>query len=97
MRRLTPYVLLAVLVLGTGLGVGLGLSGAPSPSSTTDICMSYRQPSRSGIVCEPKAGSGTVMTTKGPLCPQSLVRKADLEPMVHTTFSCYLGSVSRKL
>jgi len=96
-RRLTPYVLLAVLVLGTGLGVGLGLSGAPSTSATTDICISYRQAGRSGTVCEPNAGSGTVMTTKGPLCPQSLVRKADLEPMIQTTFSCYLRSVGRKL
>ena len=30
MRRLTPYLLLSVLVLGTGLGIGLGLSEAPS-------------------------------------------------------------------
>jgi hypothetical protein len=30
MRRLTPFLLLAVLVLGTGLGIGLGLAGAPS-------------------------------------------------------------------
>jgi len=29
MRRLTPYLLLAVLLLGTGLGIGLGLSEAP--------------------------------------------------------------------
>ena len=27
--RLTPYVLLGVLLLGTGLGIGLGLSEAP--------------------------------------------------------------------
>jgi hypothetical protein len=31
-RRLTPYLLLTVLVLGTGLGIGLGLSEAPSQS-----------------------------------------------------------------
>jgi hypothetical protein len=30
MRRLTPYLLLAVLVLGTGLGIALGLSEAPT-------------------------------------------------------------------
>jgi hypothetical protein len=29
-RRLAPYVLLAVLLLGTGLGIGLGLAGAPT-------------------------------------------------------------------
>jgi hypothetical protein len=29
-HRLTPYVLLAVLVLGTGFGIGLGLSKAPT-------------------------------------------------------------------
>jgi hypothetical protein len=29
MRRLTPYLLLAILMLGTGLGIGLGLSEAP--------------------------------------------------------------------
>jgi len=29
-RRLTPYLLLAVLMLGTGLGIGLGLSEAPT-------------------------------------------------------------------
>ena len=37
MRRLTPYLLLAVLALGTGLGIGLGLSqaqGSPSRLST---------------------------------------------------------------
>jgi ribosomal protein L24E len=28
-RRLTPYMLLAVLTLGTGVGIGLGLSEAP--------------------------------------------------------------------
>ena len=33
MRRLTPYLLLAVLLLGTGLGIGLGLSEAPSHST----------------------------------------------------------------
>lgn len=30
MRRLTPFVLLAVLALGSGLGIGLGLSEAPA-------------------------------------------------------------------
>jgi len=29
MRRLTPFLLLAILLLGTGLGIGLGLSEAP--------------------------------------------------------------------
>lgn len=32
-RRVTPYLLLAVLVLGTGLGIGLGLSEAPGKPS----------------------------------------------------------------
>lgn len=35
MRRLTPFVLLAVLALGSGLGVGLGLSEAPSTAGHT--------------------------------------------------------------
>jgi len=30
MRRLTPYLLLVILMLGTGLGIGLGLSEAPT-------------------------------------------------------------------
>lgn len=33
-RRLTPYFLLAVLMLGSGLGVGLGLSEAPTHQAT---------------------------------------------------------------
>jgi hypothetical protein len=33
MRRLTPYLLLAVLFLGTGLGIGLGLAEAPAGGS----------------------------------------------------------------
>jgi len=33
MRRLTPYLLLAILMLGTGLGIGLGLSEASSTSN----------------------------------------------------------------
>jgi hypothetical protein len=32
-RRLKPYLLLAVLILGTGLGTGLGLSEAPAASA----------------------------------------------------------------
>lgn len=35
MRRLTPYLLLGVLILGTGLGIGLGLSESPSGVSLT--------------------------------------------------------------
>jgi hypothetical protein len=35
-RRLAPYLLLAVLVLGTGLGIGLGLTGAPTRAIETD-------------------------------------------------------------
>jgi hypothetical protein len=38
-RRLTPYLLLAVLVLGTGLGIGLGLSeapGSPAPRGASE-------------------------------------------------------------
>ena len=92
-----PHALCAARCAGSRDRPG-SWSGAPSTSATTDICMSYRQGSgRSGTVCEPNAGSGTVMTTKGPLCPQSLVRKAHLEPMIQTAFSCYLRSVIRKL
>jgi hypothetical protein len=36
MRRLIPYFLLAVLVLGTGLGMGLGLAGSPTGRIETD-------------------------------------------------------------
>jgi len=36
MRRLTPNLSLAVLMLGTGLGIGLGLSGAPTRGIATD-------------------------------------------------------------
>src|SRR5580700_163094 len=32
-RRLTPYVLLSLLMLGTGLGIGLGLVEAPSATT----------------------------------------------------------------
>jgi hypothetical protein len=32
-RRLTPYLLLTVLMLGTGLGIGLGLAEEPSTSA----------------------------------------------------------------
>lgn len=35
MRRLAPYLLLAVLVLGTGLGIGLGLSEAATAQAST--------------------------------------------------------------
>src|SRR5579872_685429 len=35
MRRLTPYLLVTVLVIGSGLGIGLGLSEAPATSSAT--------------------------------------------------------------
>ena len=37
MRRLMPYFLLALLVLGTGLGIGLGLSEAPTQSTRVVI------------------------------------------------------------
>lgn len=35
--RLTPYLLLTVLMLGTGLGIGLGLSEAPVAESSVDM------------------------------------------------------------
>jgi hypothetical protein len=43
-ERLTPFGLLAVLVLGTGLGIGLGLSEAPSgvtQYTSTSLQFSY--------------------------------------------------------
>jgi hypothetical protein len=35
--RPTPYLLLAVLLLGTGLGIGLGLSESPSTPARTIV------------------------------------------------------------
>jgi hypothetical protein len=46
MRRLTPYALLAVLMLGTGLGIGLGLSEAPATSQTIGASVTCASPPR---------------------------------------------------
>jgi hypothetical protein len=48
MRRLTPYLLIAVFMLSTGLGIGLGLSG---PSSHPLATVEQGQPHR--IATEP--------------------------------------------
>jgi|ERR1700728_13515 GH24 family phage-related lysozyme (muramidase) len=49
--RFTPYVLLAVLVLGTGLGIGLGLSEASSSSNESAI--GFRSASQAPMIVVP--------------------------------------------
>ena len=75
MRRLTPYLLLAVLMLGTGAAAGLGLSGAPSrsgpgPQSARDLptaTVSTQPPARfylqSFAFLNPNAGYGVFLKT----------------------------------
>jgi len=44
MRRLTPYLLLAVLLLGTGFGIGLGLSESPAAAQPTGVLTGGLEP-----------------------------------------------------
>jgi hypothetical protein len=48
-HRLTPYVLLAVLLLGSGLGVGLGLSEAPTHQVTEPAQAHARPPAGTSV------------------------------------------------
>jgi hypothetical protein len=58
-RHVTPYLLLAALMLGTGLGIGLGLSEAPVTRSAEfelskdalETCTSFWTPTEAGVTC----------------------------------------------
>ena len=71
MPRLTPYVLLGVLVLGTGLGAGLGLSEAPVSNAASrppprvtspqlgaqfQRCVTFTTPTEVGVRCSAAPG-----------------------------------------
>ena len=56
-RRLTPYLLLPVLVLGTGLGIGFGLSGAPSAGPRPAAAKTPTL--HSGVASGPKSDEAT--------------------------------------
>lgn len=69
MRRLTPYLMLAVLVLGTGLGIGLGLSESPSTRGRTVVTYTVG----------PNEG---VAVPRGSKCASHPVRNTDLRELV---------------
>jgi hypothetical protein len=50
-QRLTPYVLLGVLVLGTGLGIGLGLSETPTAKAAV-AAVGWKPVTYQGVVVD---------------------------------------------
>lgn len=77
MGRLTPYLLVAVLVLGSGLGLGLGISGAPknpavvvgssAPSSGIRGRGPEAQVPRGSVAASPGPSAGTTFIDVGAL------------------------------
>lgn len=74
MRRLTPYLLLAVLVLGSGLGIGSGISEAPK-SPAAGVRASASSSGLRGRGPEVPVHTGSVATSPG---PSARVRFIDL-------------------
>lgn len=72
-RRLTPFILLAVVMLGTGLGIGLGLIAGPSATLAPSQRLPHRQSAHHQLrltglpgitpaiqLCEPSTANGAL-------------------------------------